>query len=417
MSRRKPGCVCLYITKSRINAKRIIWDTLKLLNDEHKLGGVPAEGELCLAMPNGSKIYLSGADHEAEIEKFRGLPIGIVLIDEAQLLPQYIEKMVNEVLAPALMDFDGSLVLVGTPGPVPIGYFHECSHSPKWAHHAWTVFDNPHILRKSGKTPEALLAEELERRGVSADDPVIRREWFGEWAHDPNSLVFRYDPAKNGRRVATNHHTDFVMGIDLGFDDADAICVLGWSDESPELDLVHELVVPKQTITSLMKQVQSIYDQFKPQAVVCDMGGLGKKIAEELQERTGIPIEAADKQRKLEHIELMNDSLRTGMFFAPADSRFAADCMLVEWDKSNPEKPKISDRFHSDICDAVLYAWRHCQQWLFVPPKRLTPKINSVEWHAEYVVQQQQKIEEEFESEFQKNEADQREAREMNEWA
>ena len=416
VAKRKPGCVALYVTKSRINAKRIVWDTLKLLNETFALGGEPLEGELCLAMPNSSKIYLSGADHEAEIEKFRGLPIGIALIDEAQLLPSYIRKMVDEVLAPALMDFDGSLVLVGTPGPVPIGYFHECSHSPKWSHHAWTVFDNPHIERKSKKTPQALLAEELERRGVTVEDPAIQREWFGRWVLDENSLVFRYDAGRNGRTQLENHHTDFVMGIDLGFDDADAICVLGWSDESPELDLVYELVMAKQTITPLMKQVEAVYERFKPQAVVCDMGGLGKKIAEELQQRTGIPIEAADKQRKLEHIELMNDALRTGRFFAPADSRFAADCMLVEWDKTNPEKPKISDRFHSDICDAVLYAWRHCQQWLYVPPKRPAPRVNTPEWRAEQLAAQQAALDDGFEAEFQKNAEDQREAQEMNQW-
>jgi hypothetical protein len=213
-----------------------------------------------------------------------------------------------------------------------------------------------------------------------------------------------------------NHHTRFVMGIDLGFDDADAICVLGWSDESPELDLVFEMVMAKQTITPLMKQVQEIYERFKPQAVICDMGGLGKKIAEELQERTGIPIEAADKQRKLEHIELMNDALRTSKFFAPAESRFAEDCMLVEWDKTNPEKPKISDRFHSDICDAVLYAWRHCQQWLYVPPKSAAPKINTPEWRAERQAQQQRELDEAAEREFEQNATAQREAQEMNEW-
>lgn len=412
VAKRKPGCVALYITKQRINAKRIIWDTLKLLNETFALGGEPLEGELCLSMPNGSKIYLSGADHESEIEKFRGLPIGIVLIDEAQLLPAYLKKMVDEVLAPALMDFDGSLVLVGTPGPVPVGYFHQCSHDPRWAHHSWTVFDNPHIFRKSKKTPHELLLEELERRGVDESDPVIQREWFAQWTIDTNSLVFQYDKKRNGRTQPDRHHTNFVMGIDLGFDDADAICVLGWSDESPELDLVYELVMTKQTITPLMKQVEEVYERFKPQAVICDMGGLGKKIAEELQQRTGIPIEAADKQRKLEHIELMNDALRTSKFFAPADSRFAEDCMLVEWDKTNPEKPKISDRFHSDICDAVLYAWRHCQQWLYAPPKTPAARPGTPEHAAEILAAQQAALEAQFDAEFQKNADNQREERE-----
>ena len=47
--------------------------------------------------------------------------------------------------------------------------------------------------------------------------------------------------------------------------------------------------------------------------------------------------------------------------------------MLVQWDKDsrirNPEKPKISDTYHSDICDAVLYAWRECRHYLSEKPK------------------------------------------------
>lgn len=416
VARKKPGCVALYITKSRVNAKRILWDTLKQINADHRLCGEPAEGELCLAMPNGSKIYLSGADNEGEIEKFRGLPVGVVLIDEAQLLPAYIQKMVDQVLAPALRDFHGSLVLVGTPGPVPVGYFYECAHNKKWAHHSWTAFDNPYLEIKSGQTQRQALDEELDRRGVTELDPVIRREWFGEWTIDSNSLVFRFDPAINARTVGPDHHTEFVMGIDLGFDDADAICVLGWSPKSPNLDLVYELVMPKQTISTLMAQVQFVYDKFNPMAVVCDMGGLGKKIAEELQERTGIPIEAADKQRKLEHIELMNDALRTGKMFAPADSRFAADCMLVEWNKDDPEKPKISDRFHSDICDSVLYAWRHCQQWLYVPPKQARAVINTEEWKRQAAIQAEREMEEANQAEMDANKRDMNEELEMNEW-
>ena len=46
--------------------------------------------------------------------------------------------------------------------------------------------------------------------------------------------------------------------------------------------------------------------------------------------------------------------------------------MLVQWDKDsrirNPERPRISDTYHSDICDAVLYAWRECRHYLSDKP-------------------------------------------------
>ena len=103
-----------------------------------------------------------------------------------------------------------------------------------------------------------------------------------------------------------------------------------------------------------------------------DAGALGKKIQEEIRFRHQLHMEAADKKRKIEFIELLNDDLRTGKFKAPKGSLFEEDCMLVTWDKDsivrNPERPKISDAYHSDICDAVLYAWREARHYLSSKP-------------------------------------------------
>lgn len=387
VAREKTGCVALYITLSRNNAQRIVWETLKEMNRVHGLGGEVRAGELCIAFPNGSRVFLSGANDRTEVEKFRGLALGIVVIDEAQSFPNYIEQLVDEVLAPALTDYAGTLSLVGTPGPVPIGYFHDKVTSPEWTHHGWTVFDNIHLAAKSGRTTQSLLDDELKRRGVMVDEPSIQREWFGRWSIDVNSLVYRYDMERNHRNPEPC--SDFVIGVDLGFDDADAIAVLGWSPSRPDLELVYEWVGAKQTITTLMEQVRVAYERYKPLAVVADTGGLGKKIAEEITMRTGIPIEAADKARKLEHIELLNDFMRSGRFFASKTSRFAQDCQKVEWDRRNPERPKISERFHSDICDAVQYASTRALQWLHEPEKPKAPKMNSVEYF-----EQMQEIEE-----------------------
>lgn len=418
VARKKAGCVALYIARSRVNAKRIFWAILKGMNEAYSLGGVISEGDLCINLSNGSRIYLSGCVHEAEVDNFIGLPIAIVVLDEAQVFPAFIQRLVDSALVPALQDFQGQLMLVGTPGAVPVGYFYDCCQSDEWAHHEWSAFDNPHILRKSGKTSEQMLAEEIKRRGVTLDDPTIQREWFGKWAVDLNALVFRYDAAKNHidleKLGRCQHH---VICVDVGFDDSDAIGVLGWNDNSPNLYLVEEKVMAKQTITPLMAQVQALYDKYDPEGVVCDYGGLGKKIALEIQDRTGIPVEAAEKSEKLAHIEQLNDSLRTFVFYAPRDSRFAQDCMKVEWDRSNPEKPKISERFHSDICDAVLYGWRKCQQWLYVEPPKAAPKLGDAEFQAWQKQQREEQEEKWLQEQFAANSQRKQEMREWDEWA
>jgi len=111
---------------------------------------------------------------------------------------------------------------------------------------------------------------------------------------------------------------------------------------------------------------------------------LGKKIAEEIIRRYRIPVLAAEKVRKVENIELMNDALRTGKLKAKGNSRFAEDCLKVEWDldKSTPDKKVISKRFHSDICEAVLYAWREAMSFVYEKPKEIA-KMGSPEWLEE----------------------------------
>jgi hypothetical protein len=153
--------------------------------------------------------------------------------------------------------------------------------------------------------------------------------------------------------------------VDVGFDDSDALSVIGWSEYDKRAYLIEEHVQNKQGITELAGKISELITRYSPMKVVMDTGGLGKKIAEELTKRYSLPIEAAEKTRKIEYIELLNDAMRTARFFAKKDSRFAQDCMLVEWDrdKTTPERKVISDNYHSDITDSVLYAYREALNW------------------------------------------------------
>lgn len=393
----RPGVVCLYITLSRLNAKRIIWGDLLKINREYSLGGKPNETELSIRFPNESVIYLSGAKDKSEVEKFRGVPnLVLVLLDEGQAFRSYIEDMVDDVLAKTLYDYNGTLCVMGTPSPVPAGYFHSVAHSPKWSHHVWTMFQNPHLQAKSGKTPMQLVQQDCERMGVSLEDPKIQRECFGRWIIDINNLVFRYQEGLNGFKDAPDRLTNFVIGVDVGFDDCDAIAVLGWANHDARAFLVEEVVTAKQGITELAGQLEKLIKKYDPMSVVMDTGGLGKKIAEEIRKRYSLPIKAAEKVRKFEFIELLNDAMRTQRFFARANGVFAQDCNLVEWDKdkSNGDKLIISDSYHSDICDAVLYAFRESLHWI-EQPKAPAPKPGEHGWldrenekHVEYLEQQ-----------------------------
>lgn len=379
-----PNINTLYITLTRDTAKRLVWKELRRINQEHDLQARENETELSMTFPNGSVIYLSGCKDSSEIEKFRGLAIKLCYIDECQSFREYIRELIDDIIAPALIDYAGSLCLIGTPGPIPTGFFHECAvKSETWSKHGWTLWDNPHLPAKSGVTQQVLLDRELKRRGVLQSDPGIQREFFGQWMLDSDSLLIHYDAPKNHfQSLIPNIKYDYIMGIDVGYKDADAICIIAWSENDPVTYLVEELVTPKQGITELVQQIQALDSKYKVSKMVMDMGGLGKKIGEEMIRRHSIPVEAADKARKMENIAFLNDALRSSRFKAKSNSRFAQDSYMVEIDrdKSTPERIVVSNRFHSDIIDAVLYAFKLSPAFSYEPPKAAKPKYGTKEW-------------------------------------
>lgn len=393
------GTNSLYITISRNNAKKIIWPVLQQILVENNIPHRSDLTELSVKLENNSIIYCSGANDQTEIEKFRGLALKLVYLDEGQSFRSYIEQLIDDIITPALMDYAGTLCLIGTPGPVPVGYFHDCAtKGSSWSKHSWTFFDNPHIESKSGMSHRALLDRELARRGISVDDPSIQREWFGKWVLDTESLLLKYQSELNHYQSLPAGSWVYLMGIDLGFVDADAIAILAWSESHPETFLVHEEVVAKQGITELVQSIEVLTKRYPIAKMVIDEGGLGKKIAEEIRRRHHIPVHPADKARKMENYALLNDALRSGRFKAKSASRFAQDSYLVEVDrdKSTPDKIKVKDSFHSDIIDAVLYAFKESPAFTYRAPKPVY-KTGTKEWAEEQVTEMEEKAVDYFE--------------------
>jgi len=394
-----PGSVCVYITLNRAQAKKIIWPEIKKINRTYNLKGQENISELSITFPNHSMIYLSGAKDMNEIEKFRGLAIKLCYIDEAQSFRSHIQELINDVLSPALMDHAGTLCLTGTPGPVPTGFFYDCTKDESnWSKHKWTFWDNPFITITSKSTHQEMLERELTIRGVPATNPSIQREWFGRWVLDADSLILHYEKEKNDYSnlpVIAPDKFNYIMGIDLGFIDADAIAVVAWSEKERTTYLVEEIVISKQGITEIAEQIKQLDEKYHVSKMVIDEGGLGKKIAEEIRRRHHLPLIQAEKTRKMENYAFLNDALRTGAFKAKANSIFAHDSYLVEIDreKSKPDKIVISNRFHSDIIDAVLYAFKESPAFTYQKPIE-PPKYGTAAWAK---AEQERMLEEELE--------------------
>ena len=355
---------CLYITLTKDNIRKIIWGDIQQIIEKYKVPCKVNNLLMEIRFRNGSKIITGGAKDRMEIEKFRGLKLRKVYIDECQSMRNHISSLIDDIIIPALRDLRGSLYLTGTPGAVKAGAFYDYSHNKNWHNIKWTAFDNPHMHNPPKIDLEVTLTEERMLRGIVETDASYQRETYGIWVEDLESLVIKYNEAINEYDNKVPSDCFYIMGIDIGYNDSDALAILAYSGSTNQVYLVEEVEKAKQDITELAEMIKKYQIKYEPVKMVIDAGALGKKIQEELRLRHALAIEAADKQRKFEYIEFLNADLRKGVFKAHSDSLFAQDSKLVTWDRSNPEKPKISSVYHSDIIDAVLYAYRESRHYI-----------------------------------------------------
>ena len=377
-----PKSQCLYLALTRDSAREIMWPALLEVNDRYKLGLTFIESRLTVVHPNGAKLVLWGADMKNFIKRLKGRKFPGVGVDEAQDFGSHLQSLVDDALTPSIADYtDGWLALTGTPGPVPSGYFFDITQAGRFGYslHRWTMLENPFM-----PNPQQFIESLKKKREWTEENPTLLREYRNRWILDVESLWVRYKEKLNHYQqlpVIIPHKWNYILGIDLGFRDADALAVIAWSDYENVTYLVEELITPKQGITELVSQISLMAKKYDLSKMVIDEGGLGKKIAEEIRRQHHIPVQAADKIRKQENVEFLNDAMRTGRFKAKSASRFAQDSYLIQidWDKSTPDKIVIKKQPHSDIIDAVLYAFKESPAFTFrEAPKK--PAYGSKEW-------------------------------------
>ena len=368
---------CLYITSTRQMAKILMWDAmiedLRILGIRHEAN----ISELTIKiLDNGSTIRLTGASNKKDIDKVRGPYYKLVVIDEAQMFPDYLKTFCEEAILPALADVQGQLVLTGTPNEFSSGFFYDCCHSTEWKRFFWLWSDNPFFISKVMSHNDSLhgvddiLHDILRKQNKKITDPSVRREWFGEWCRSSDMFVYDYDKARNHFDALpdTKHPWSYVMGADLGFNDHDAIVVIGYPKYSKECYVVYEWKQNKVSIDRFAEQFKTVYDTYLPHFSVVDGGGLGKKIAESLSERFRINIHMAEKDRKQEYIALANSELRSSLIRISADGELAKEMRHLTWNKDRFDACKYLEEVGKDnhLCDAFLYAWRWAYHYMAV---------------------------------------------------
>lgn len=356
-----PNCNIGYLALTRFSAKAILWkDCLKDINTKFGLGLKFNETELTATFPApiNSVIYLSGADAtNEEMEKFLGRKYRGVVIDEAASFRRDLKDLVFSVLKPAVADFRGWIALIGTPRSINKGLFYDVTQNGErgWSVHKWTTFDNPHM-----KTNWELEIKELKEMHLGIENtPAFKMNYLGEWVIDDDLRVYKTTENNLVKEIVTTDDTAFTLGVDLGYNpDPSAFVVSSVAlVDGFRRFRVHEAFKQKNLIISdVAGIIEQLMRKYGPMRVVMDAAN--KQAVEEIKQKYGIPVVAADKHGKAGVIEVMNSDIIMGLVQIHEDAiELYNEHLELVWDDRS-DKRQENAVCENHLSDAALYAWR-----------------------------------------------------------
>lgn len=397
---RYPGSNTLFIGLTRQSAHGIIWkDILRELDRKYKLNIKFNETLLTATFPNGSVLWVTGADtDEQEMNKLLGKKYKLVVIDEASMFTVNMHQLVYGVLKPATADSRGTICLLGTASNITRGLFYDITtrHEPGWSLHTWTAHDNPHVAQQWREE-----LDDIENNRPLFKDTSLYRQWYlNEWVIDEDAKVYKY--SKNTNSTAhlpifdTPYH--YVLGIDLGHSpDPSAFVVGQYHDLDKRLYFVHAEHHLSFDITSVAEKIKELSLRYPFDVKVVD--NANKQAVFELNNRHGTNLVPADKTGKSDFINIMNDEFYQGKIqLTPQAHKLEGEYESLVWETDNG-KVKIPRKEHASLpnhcADAALYAWRYCYQYLFKEAPPVKEYHSQERWEPEHLKRLEEQVQRE----------------------
>ena len=249
--------------------------------------------------------------------------------------------------------------MIGTPSAACSGLFYRATTDPKmgYSRHHWTILENPFVPHA-----KQWLEKRMKQKGWAGDNPIYLREWRGQWIRSNDSLVYGFTDERNVTQTVPwdEHSWQFILGVDLGYEDATAFVVGAFCEDLPDFYIVEDYKRSKMLPSEIAQLIKKYRDEYQIKVMVADTGGLGRSIVEEFRRRHGLNLRAAEKRNKLSYIELMNSDLSAGRVKVLSGCSILDEWRLLQWDEDRRKEDK---RFDNHISDAALYAWRESRHY------------------------------------------------------
>lgn len=256
---------------------RIAWRMMEKLSAQIP-GAIIHRGEAIIVMPGGGYVQLKSAVNP---DSLRGEGLHLVVLDECADIA---EVAWTEALRPALSDFRGQALFIGTPkGRNWFYYLWQAARTLEdWESFQMPTSSNPHIPRRELASAE----QELPRR-------TWQQEYLAKFVTFEGRVYEVFDP--DGPWVFNvmpeGPYKEHFGGIDFGFRNPTAM-VVGGEDHDGRIDVVDEVYgtrLGNQDVVDLCRQMT---DRYKVRQWWADPAQ--PAMIKDLQD-AGLPVEACPR--------------------------------------------------------------------------------------------------------------------------
>jgi len=355
------GSDCAYVDMDIEHGGKVIWKEMDRLFDEFNIPAKVVNG--VLRFDNGSVGYVFSGQ-QAHIRKLQGLKLSILIVDEAQEANAL--HGILTMIEPALMRFNGRVLLLGIPGRVkkigPWWDITEGKFKDQWGQHRGTLWDNV-ALPETAK--QRLFSDARKRLGEKSPD--FMRHWLGLWPDENNALrVYHYDPDKNGYDGDAPPCFLRSLGLDPGgVKDSEAIVVLGQTTDDVIYHIDEDVTEKGQggSWDDSGDRVGPMNEKWKPQKRFYDWGSAHKDALTIVYQRDQhIVMEGVPSKDPYNESKRINLLLEQGRLFIKRGSKLEADFLYTNWDEDSlgegGKKPVYSKAYKQDAADGC-----RCAMW------------------------------------------------------
>ena len=365
----------LYMGLTAESAMDIGWDAFLELDEKHKIGLRFVRSNYRIWHPNGSVLRFFGIDASSrEMRKVLGQKIRKISIDEAGSMTIDMNRLVNQVLIPGLTDLApfSWLSLLGTCENIPNTFFQsltEGNEGSDWKVFKWTTYENPFLSKNWDLEVKRILANNPKAREAS----WFRTHYLNEWCTDDDLMIINPEKALYLPFKPENYkNCRFGLGVDLGFNDDSAFTVAAWSEHSNKVHFVESYGKPGMDLTDVANEIK--YLRIKYNITQFEVDGANKQGVQEIRNRHGLPLEAAEKIDKPVYLSLLKDDINTHTAIVDPEGckELVGEWKHLIWKDSSKklENPKCKN--HKS--DSALYIWRKARHYLYrekeKPPSR-----------------------------------------------